>query len=60
MAPTPKVKQLRLPVSLAVSDVKNVRKTVRQRQSQLRISVHTLITTNVQDAVNVKKFARDI
>lgn len=39
---------------------KKCEKTVRQRQSQLRISVHTLITTNVQDAVNVKKFARDI
>ena len=55
-----KVKQLQLPASLAVSAVKNVRRTVRQRQSQLLISVHTLIMTNVQDAVNVRKSARDM
>ena len=59
-APMQKEKLLQQPASLDALDVRNVRRTVRQKRSQLLISVHTLITTNVQDAVNVKKFARDI
>ena len=49
-----------LPASLAVSAVKNVRRTVRPRRSQLPISVHTLIMISVQAAVNVRKFAQDM
>ena len=55
-----KEKLLQQPVSLAVLDVRNVRRTVRQRRSQLLISVHTLIMISVQAVVNVKKSARDM
>lgn len=59
-APMQKEKLLQQPVSLAVLDVRNVRRTVRQRRSQLLISVHTLIMISVQAVVNVKKSARDM
>lgn len=39
---------------------KKCRRTVRQRQLQLLISVHTLIMISVQAVVNVKKSARDM
>ena len=59
-APMQKEKLLQQPASLDALDVRNVRRTVRQRRSQLLISVHTLIMINVQAVVNVKKSARDM
>jgi len=59
-APMQKEKLLQQPASLAALDVRNVRRTVRQRRSQLLISVHTLIMISVQAVVNVKKSARDM
>lgn len=59
-APMQKEKLLQQPASLAVSAVRNVRRTVRQRRLQSLISVHTLIMISVQAVVNVKKSARDM
>ena len=59
-APMQKEKLLQQPASLDALDVRNVRRTVRQKRSQLLISVHTLIMINVQAVVNVKKSARDM
>lgn len=55
-----RAKRLPVPVKMAVSDVKNVKKHVLLRQSRLQISVHMLIMKNVPIVVHVRKYAQEI
>ena len=59
-APMQKEKLLQQPASLAALDVRNVRRTVRQRRSQSLISVHTLIMISVQTAAHVQKCVQNM